>query len=206
MRTHPLLAFATATTTIATSVLNPVSGATHAHLHRLSKSLVAHMRADQRLVRHRSGRARALLFRQPIQLLSQRFSETPYDAIPMVQDRVPFAHAQSSHPFVGKSTPTLSHRLVGAKVPARTAAQAHGLGQSVWVRLRECESGGNYSENTGNGYYGAYQFSAWTWWSLGLPGMANLASSATQDAAARSLQVRSGWSSWPRCSQALGLS
>src|SRR3954447_14212085 len=32
----------------------------------------------------------------------------------------------------------------------------------VWARLRSCEAGGNYARNSGNGYYGAYQFSAST--------------------------------------------
>jgi len=36
-----------------------------------------------------------------------------------------------------------------------------------WLRLRQCESGNNYAINTGNGYYGAYQFDASTWRAVG---------------------------------------
>jgi hypothetical protein len=67
--------------------------------------------------------------------------------------------------------------------------------------LRMCESGGNYGINTGNGYYGAYQFSVSTWRGLGFGGYPNQASPATQDAAVRTLYARSGWSSWPVCGQ-----
>lgn len=71
--------------------------------------------------------------------------------------------------------------------------------------LRQCESGGNYSSNTGNGYYGAYQFSSSTWSNLGFSGLPSTASPATQDAAAQQLQARSGWGQWPACATALGL-
>lgn len=72
--------------------------------------------------------------------------------------------------------------------------------------LRACESGGNYSTNTGNGYYGAYQFSAPTWRSLGLSGLPHQASAAQQDAAVLQLAARSGWNQWPVCSRKAGSS
>jgi peptidoglycan hydrolase CwlO-like protein len=75
----------------------------------------------------------------------------------------------------------------------------------VWLRLRECESGDNYQENTGNGYYGAYQFSQQTWTDLGYPGRPDLEPPAMQDAAAMQLQRQSGWGQWPACAAALGL-
>ena len=75
----------------------------------------------------------------------------------------------------------------------------------VWARLRQCESGDDYSIDTGNGYYGAYQFSAATWHGLGYAGLPNQAPPAVQDQAAQQLQVRSGWGQWPECSRKLGL-
>ncbi|HZQ27921.1 MAG TPA: transglycosylase family protein [Acidimicrobiales bacterium] len=74
-----------------------------------------------------------------------------------------------------------------------------------FARLRQCESGGNYATRTGNGYYGAYQFSPRTWRSLGFTGLPSDASPDVQDAAAAKLQARSGWAQWPACSRALGL-
>lgn len=76
---------------------------------------------------------------------------------------------------------------------------------SKWLALRTCESDNNYSEDTGNGYYGAYQFAASTWWGLGLSGLPSTASPALQNAAAAKLQRLSGWSAWPICSEAIGL-
>ncbi|MGH9022943.1 MAG: transglycosylase family protein, partial [Acidimicrobiia bacterium] len=75
----------------------------------------------------------------------------------------------------------------------------------VWERLRRCESGGRYQTNSGNGYYGAYQFLASTWRSLGYPGLPHEASPEVQDEAARRLQVRGGWVQWGACSRRLGL-
>jgi len=75
----------------------------------------------------------------------------------------------------------------------------------VWAELRQCESGGNYAIDTGNGYYGAYQFSASTWHGLGFSGLPSQAPPATQDTAAVELQARSGWGQWPACSRRLGL-
>lgn len=75
----------------------------------------------------------------------------------------------------------------------------------AWAELRQCESGGNYQENSGNGYYGAYQFLPSTWWAIGFSGMPNQAPASVQDAAARVLLQRQGWGAWPACSAALGL-
>jgi hypothetical protein len=75
----------------------------------------------------------------------------------------------------------------------------------VWLQLRECESSDNYAENSGNGYYGAYQFSAATWAGLGYPGRPDLEPPSMQDQAAMRLQALYGWGQWPTCSVTLGL-
>ncbi|MGC8512118.1 MAG: transglycosylase family protein [Acidimicrobiales bacterium] len=74
-----------------------------------------------------------------------------------------------------------------------------------WLALRTCESGDTYTENTGNGYYGAYQFSQATWTGLGYPGRPDQEPPAMQDQAAAQLQAEAGWGAWPACSAALGL-
>jgi hypothetical protein len=79
------------------------------------------------------------------------------------------------------------------------------LTDQVWARLRHCESGGRYDINTGNGFYGAYQFVPSTWRGLGFPGMPHHAPPHVQDEAAQKLQARSGWGQWPACTRRLGL-
>ncbi len=91
------------------------------------------------------------------------------------------------------------------------AAHGHGAGpapatEENLARLRECESKGNYSATTAGRYFGAYQFSAPTWRSLGYGGLPHHASPELQDEAARRLQARAGWTQWPRCARSLGLS
>ena len=95
--------------------------------------------------------------------------------------------------------------LRATSAPIVTSAPAPVATGDVWAELRDCESGGNYAEDTGNGFYGAYQFAPSTWSALGYPGLPNEAPPAVQDAAAQQLESRSGWGQWPGCSAKLGL-
>lgn len=76
---------------------------------------------------------------------------------------------------------------------------------SVWDRLAQCESGGNWNINTGNGYYGGLQFTPGTWASVGGSGLPHEASREEQIARAQTLAERRGYSPWPACSAKLGL-
>ena len=75
----------------------------------------------------------------------------------------------------------------------------------VWAQLAQCESGGNPATNTGNGFYGMYQFTLETWQALGGTGYPHEADAATQTAMAKKLQAQSGWGQWPGCADKLGL-
>jgi hypothetical protein len=85
------------------------------------------------------------------------------------------------------------------------AAAAQTATANDFARLRNCESGGRYATNTGNGYYGAYQFDLRTWQGLGYGGLPSSAAPAVQDQAAERLEAARGWSPWPACSAKLGL-
>lgn len=74
-----------------------------------------------------------------------------------------------------------------------------------WAALAQCESGGNPSTNTGNGFYGMYQFTLGTWQSVGGTGLPSEASAEEQTRRAKILQERSGWGQWPACAASLGL-
>lgn len=82
--------------------------------------------------------------------------------------------------------------------------------RAVWDRLAQCESGGNWSINTGNGYYGGLQFNLKSWeWAGGLKyaPRPDLATREQQIATAEVLlRIHpSGWGAWPACSKKLGL-
>jgi hypothetical protein len=89
-----------------------------------------------------------------------------------------------------------SSAIVASSAPATTsvAPSSGGYASSATV---QCESGGDYSINTGNGYYGAYQFDSQTWDAYGDPayGEAHEAPPAVQDAAAASVP----YDAWPNC-------
>jgi hypothetical protein len=99
-------------------------------------------------------------------------------------------------------------RIAPAPAPAPTPkpvfAAAGGGDDILWQRLRNCEAGGRYQANSGNGYYGAYQMSAGTWRGLGYGGLPHQAPPEVQDEAARKLRARSGWGQWPACSRRIG--
>ncbi|MDN0195890.1 transglycosylase family protein [Streptomyces sp. S.PNR 29] len=79
----------------------------------------------------------------------------------------------------------------------------------VWDRIAQCESGGNWHINTGNGYYGGLQFSASTWRAYGgtaYAPTADQASKAQQIAVATKVQRAQGWGAWPTCSARAGAS
>ncbi|MBA2389140.1 MAG: transglycosylase family protein [Geodermatophilaceae bacterium] len=86
---------------------------------------------------------------------------------------------------------------------------AYAATTADWERLAECESGGNWSINTGNGYYGGLQFSSSTWLAFDGDDYASRADYATPEeqmvVANRTLLVQ-GWGAWPSCSRSVGLS
>ena len=86
------------------------------------------------------------------------------------------------------------------------AQSAHGPYSAVWDRLAQCESSGNWSINTGNGYYGGVQFSTQSWEWVGGTGLPSEASKQEQIERAYALWERQGWGAWPSCSAQLSLS
>jgi hypothetical protein len=101
------------------------------------------------------------------------------------------------------TAPPVATKQKAVSIEAPAVKQATG---DIWEALRNCEAGGNYSRNSGNGYYGAYQFSASTWRSMNTGyEYAHLAPPEVQDDAARRLQARSGWGQWPACSKKIGV-
>lgn len=90
-----------------------------------------------------------------------------------------------------------------AEAAARAARDAAALGGDKWANLRRCESGGNYAVNSGNGFYGAYQFDLQTWRSVGGTGLPSDAPAWEQDARARALYSSRGAQPWPICGRYL---
>ncbi len=92
---------------------------------------------------------------------------------------------------------------------ANTGAAAPSVaGGSVWDRLAQCESGGNWAINTGNGFYGGVQFDRGTWLSNGGGAYAPVASEASREqqiVVAERVRSARGFAPWPSCASKLGL-
>jgi LysM repeat protein len=87
-------------------------------------------------------------------------------------------------------------------------APAEAAATTVWDRVAQCESGGNWKINTGNGFYGGVQFAAGTWKAYGgntYASQAHLATKAEQIAIARRVLAGQGPGAWPVCSRRAGL-
>ncbi|MER6029404.1 transglycosylase family protein [Streptomyces sp. NPDC001851] len=98
--------------------------------------------------------------------------------------------------------------VTGAAVaaPLMAAGNASAATASEWDAVAQCESGGNWSINTGNGYYGGLQFSASTWAAYGgtaYAPQANQASKAQQIAVAEKVLAAQGKGAWPVCGTGL---
>ncbi|MFI5715407.1 transglycosylase family protein [Nocardia sp. NPDC051750] len=92
---------------------------------------------------------------------------------------------------------------------AALAGNASAAPDSDWDRLAQCEAGGNWAINTGNGYHGGLQFSQSTWQAHGggdYAPTANQASREQQITVAEKVLASQGWGAWPSCSSSLGLS
>ena len=79
---------------------------------------------------------------------------------------------------------------------------------TVWDRLAQCESSGNWAINSGNGFYGGLQFLQATWEGFGggaFAPRADLATREQQIIVAGRVRARQGWGAWPECSRKLGL-
>jgi resuscitation-promoting factor RpfA len=85
------------------------------------------------------------------------------------------------------------------------AVSNNNSGRTVWDRLAQCESNGNWHIATGNGYFGGLQFTPGSWRAAGGSGMPHQASREEQIRVAENLLDMQGWGAWPACSRRLGL-
>ena len=134
---------------------------------------------------------------------SDEVTREPVDKIVLVGTKERPAPAPAPQPAPATSTSSGSTSS-GSSAPAPSVSSG-----SVWDSLARCESGGNWSINTGNGYYGGLQFSSGTWLAYGggqYAPTANLASREQQIAIATKVRdARGGYGDWPACASKLGL-
>ncbi|MPY11983.1 transglycosylase family protein [Arthrobacter bussei] len=110
-------------------------------------------------------------------------------------------HTFSTSARRGLAAVALTGLGLGAAAGAANAAPA-----SDWDALAQCESGGNWGINTGNGFSGGLQFTPSTWAAFGGQGAPQNASREQQIAVAENVLAGQGWGAWPSCSAQLGLS
>lgn len=97
------------------------------------------------------------------------------------------------------------------QAPIRSTYSGGGDGDpnnpATWDRLAQCESGGNWSINTGNGYSGGLQFHPQTWTGHGGGEFAPYAYQATREQQieiGKRVQASQGWGAWPACTRSFG--
>lgn len=146
--------------------------------------------------------------------VAREFAELRADTSDEVQETVErldrldrrLESAQQEVPHAEREVELAEIDLIGARQAealARAARDAAALGLDKWAALRRCESGGDYTMNSGNGFYGAYQFDLQTWQSMGGTGLPSDAPPWEQDARARALYAARGAQPWPICGRFL---
>lgn len=125
----------------------------------------------------------------------------------LAERALPSAAPAPAAPVAAPAPVVAAPQAVAAPAPQRVApssapAVANG---SVWDALAQCESGGNWAINTGNGFYGGLQFTMSSWAAVGGSGMPNHASREEQIMRGQMLQAIQGWGAWPACAAKLGL-
>ncbi|MFJ9246292.1 transglycosylase family protein [Streptomyces sp. NPDC101776] len=116
--------------------------------------------------------------------------------------------SKAPHKGQARTTAVLAGAALLAPLGLLAASgNAAAADSGVWDRIAQCESGGNWHINTGNGYYGGLQFSAGTWRAYGgsaYAATADQASRSAQIAVATKVQHAQGWGAWPVCSAKAG--
>ncbi|MET9397668.1 transglycosylase family protein [Kitasatospora sp. NPDC002965] len=103
---------------------------------------------------------------------------------------------------------TLGVAGIGLTIPCLTTGTASAASVATWDKVAQCESTGNWSINTGNGFYGGLQFTSSTWTEFGGTSFAARADLATKDqqiAIAEKVLAVQGPGAWPVCSVKAGL-
>lgn len=132
--------------------------------------------------------------------------ENPDIIYPGNKVRIPKPDEQLASRPLPVAPPAVYVPSQGVQRSAARSVSTTGAGDgSVWDRLAQCESGGNWNINTGNGYSGGLQFSPGSWQAAGGSGSAHQASREEQIARAQVLQSKQGWGAWPACTSKLGI-
>jgi len=149
------------------------------------------------------------------ELLSETLATTelttaPVDKVVLQGTKQRPAPAPAPARQTSSSTPSQSSTAQRQSAPAPAPAPAPAVsGGGSWDALAQCESGGNWGINTGNGYSGGLQFSPGTWRAYGGGEYAPSAGQATREqqiaVAERVRAARGGYGDWPACSRKLGL-
>lgn len=85
-----------------------------------------------------------------------------------------------------------------------SCGSASAEGRVNWDAVAQCESGGNWAANTGNGVYGGLQFKQATWTAHGGQGSPAAASREEQIRVAENVLAKQGLGAWPSCGSAAG--
>ncbi|HEU5033631.1 MAG TPA: transglycosylase family protein [Mycobacteriales bacterium] len=113
-------------------------------------------------------------------------------------------------PNQSQTAKIVARSTVGATalaLPLVGMTAAHAATPQQWDNVADCESGGNWHINTGNGYYGGLQFSQSTWANYGgrqFAARADLASRTEQMTVADRVLKAQGWGAWPVCGRYAG--
>jgi hypothetical protein len=121
------------------------------------------------------------------------------------------ARYRGRHRAPSRTGRTIARTAVAGAVagaPLLVAAPANAAPDSAWDKLAQCESGGRWDINTGNGFHGGLQFTPRTWAGFGGKEFAPVAYKASREqqiVVAERVLAKQGWNAWPSCSRKTGV-
>jgi resuscitation-promoting factor RpfA len=117
-------------------------------------------------------------------------------------------HRRQRTSQVGRFAVAASVTGAGIALPLLAGGSASAASVSTWDKVAACETGGDWSVNAGNGFYGGLQFTQNTWSAYGGSAFANRADLATKDqqiAVGEQVLASQGPGAWPVCAEKAGL-
>lgn len=144
---------------------------------------------------------------EPIRLESFVFAALPSSTISISESKEIALPTPTPTPILPTTVPLtpVPPTPTPTEIPVTPIPTIIVVGEDIWDKIAACESGNNWSIDTGNGYFGGLQFSQGAWESVGGSGNPAGASREDQIDKGKKLQAIRGWGAWGECATKLGL-
>ena len=134
----------------------------------------------------------------------QEYPAPPHSVQTVRHPVIPTTTTTTKPPAPPTTKPPAPVKVESKVVATSSSGGGDPASDASWDRLAQCEAGGNWAINTGNGYYGGLQFSLSSWRAVDGPGYPHENSREVQIEMGKRLYASGGWGHWPGCTRSFG--